>query len=127
MLQTIAATAATIVLAAMAVMQILVASGLPYGAFVYGGKHRTLPTRLRVTSVFAVVLYAAVALVLFARAGALPGQDSVFILVVTWALFAFFTFGVILNALSPSREERFTATPACLILSIASLVLALGM
>lgn len=121
-----AAGTATIVLAAMAVMQILVASGRPYGAFVYGGQHRTLPRRLRLISAISVVLYAGIAMVLCSRAGILPGKDAAVTRVMTWVLFAFFAFGVVLNAISRSRPERLTATPACLILSVASLALALS-
>ena len=66
------------------------------------------------------------AMVLWSRAGILPGGDATAIRVITWVLVAYFTFGIALNALSRSRAERVTAAPACLLLSVASLVLALG-
>lgn len=125
MISILAAVVATLVLTAMAIVQVLVAAGRPYGAFVYGGKHRVLPLRLRAMSAFAVVLYAVCAVVMLTRAGVLPGQDLLFVVVATWALFAFFTAGTALNAISRSRAERLTATPACAVLSIAALVVAL--
>lgn len=120
------AIAAAAVLLAMSVIQILVAAGRPYGAFVYGGQHRVLPRSLRIMSTVTVVLYVAIAAVLFARAGILPGQDALFIRVTTWVLFAFFTLSIALNALSPSRPERLTATPASAVMSVATLILALA-
>lgn len=126
MIPIIAASTAPLVLIAMAVMQVLVASGRPYGAFVYGGQHRTLPLGLRVMSAVAVVLYGAIATILFARAGVLPGQETAFVRVTTWALFAFFTVGIAMNAISRSRPERLTATPACVVLSLAVLAIALS-
>lgn len=122
----IPAAVATVVLTAMGVLQILVATGRPYGAFVYGGQHRVLPSKLRITSAVAVALYAAFAALLWARIGVLPGEDHAFIVVLTWVLFAYFTFGIALNAISRSPAERYTATPACLVLSICTLLIALS-
>jgi hypothetical protein len=64
-----AAIVATVVFAALAVLQLLVAVGKPYGRLVWGGAHRVLPARLRIGSVIAVVLYAAFTLVLLDRPG----------------------------------------------------------
>jgi len=117
---------AAAVLFALSVLQILVAIGEPYGAFVYGGQHRILPQSLRIMSAVTVVLYISFATVLFARAGILPGQDAPFIRAATWVLFAFSALSIAINAVSPSRPERLTATPASAILSITILALALA-
>ena len=58
-------------LAALAVLQLLVASGLPYGRFVWGGTHRVLPHGLRVASAASVLVYAGLAALLLSRAGVL--------------------------------------------------------
>jgi hypothetical protein len=117
---------ATLVLAALAVLQILVACGLPLGRFVWGGQHRVLPTRLRVGSVVSIVLYAGFALVLLSRSGVIGGGDSGFVVVATWVLFAYFASGVILNAISRSIPERATMTPVTFVLAGATLLVALG-
>lgn len=117
---------ATTVLLAMSVLQILVAAGRPYGAFVYGGRHRVLPRGLRVMSAVTVILYIAFGAILVARAGILPGKDALFIRAMTWVLFAFATLSIALNALSQSRPERLTAAPASAVLSMTALVLALA-
>lgn len=126
MIPIIAAAIASAVLLAMSVIQVLVAAGRPYGAFVYGGQHRVVPRRLRIMSAVTVLLYGGIAAVLFAGAGLLPGQDAPFVRVAIWVLFAFFTLSIALNAISRSRPERMTATPASAVLSISTLILALG-
>ena len=122
----IALVVALALLAALAVLQLLVASGLPYGRFVWGGTHRVLPHGLRVASVASVLVYAGLAALLLSRAGVLPAGDSAAVIVLTWVAFAFFTASVALNAISRSPAERWTMAPTSLLLAAATLVIALG-
>ena len=92
------------------------ALGAPLGRFVWGGQHRVLPPRLRTGSLVSIVLYAFIALVLLARAGAVPlfgGTDAPFVVIATWVIFAYFALGILTNAISRSKPERYTMTPAC--------------
>lgn len=120
----IMAGVACVVLAALAIVQILVASGRPYGQFVWGGRHEVLPTRLHIGSVIAIALYAGFALVLLSRSGALQGGATKFIIVSTWVLFAYFTLGILMNAISRSFAERVTMTPVSAVLAGSALVIA---
>ena len=122
----IALVVALALLAALAVLQLLVASGLPYGRFVWGGTHRVLPHGLRVASAASVLVYAGLAALLLSRAGVLPAGDSAAVIVLTWVAFAFFTASAALNAISRSPAERWTMTPTSLLLAAATLVIALG-
>ena len=117
---------ACLVLGALAVLQICVAAGAPWGRFVWGGAHRVLSRRLRIASAASVVLYAGFAAVLLSRAGILPGGDSLAIRILTWVLFGYFALGVLMNAISRSRAERLTMTPVCAVLAAATLVVALS-
>lgn len=121
----VAVVVAGLALAALAVLQVLVASGRPYGRFVWGGQHEVLPQRLRIGSAVSVVIYALMLALLVWRAGGFgePGQTAV---VGAWALVAYFALGVVVNALSRSRAERLTMTPTCLVLLACSLVVAMG-
>jgi len=121
----LALTSSLVLLAALAVLQALLALGLPFGHFVWGGQHRVLPARLRIGSAIAVVLYVAMAAVLLSRAGVIPGGDSMFVRVLTWALVGYFALGALMNAISRSRPERFTMTPVAIVLSVAALIIAL--
>ncbi len=122
----IALVIALALLAALAVLQLLVASGLPYGRFVWGGTHRVLPHGLRVGSAASVLVYAGLAALLLSRAGVLPAGDSAAVIVLTWVVFAFFAASVALNAISRSPAERWTMAPTSLLLAAATLVIALG-
>lgn len=122
----IACLVASGLLAALAVVQAGAAAGAPWGRVTWGGRHRVLPTRLRLASAVSVLLYAGFAAVLISRAGILPGGDSVVIRVLTWVLFAYFVVGIGMNAISRSPAERLVMTPACVVLAAATLVVALG-
>jgi len=120
----VAVTVATLVLVALAVLQVLVALGRPYGRLVWGGQHRILPLRLRIGSAVSVVLYGAFAAILLWQAGVI-GDAGVVAQVATWVLFAYFAAGVVLNAISKSRPERVVMTPVCAVLAACTLVIAL--
>ncbi|MGO2683330.1 MAG: hypothetical protein ACTIAA_03815 [Microbacterium sp.] len=120
----LALTSTLVLLAALAALQVLAALGLPLGRFVWGGQHKVLPTRLRIGSVVAVVIYAAIAAVLLSRAGVIPGGDSAFVVVATWVVFAYFVLAILMNAISRSRPERFTMTPVAIVLAVAALIIA---
>ena len=122
----IALVVALALLAALAVLQLLVASGLPYGRFVWGGTHRVLPHGLRVGSAASVLVYAGLVALLLSRAGVLPAGDSTAVIVLTWVAFASFTASVALNAISRSPAERWTMAPTSLLLAAATLAIALG-
>ena len=120
-----AAVVATAVLTALAVLQVLVASGRPYGRLVWGGQHATLPRHLRIGSAASVVVYAGMAWVLLARAGLLPGRSGA-VDVLAWVVLAYLALGVVVNGISRSRAERLVQTPTCALLAACALVVALG-
>ena len=117
-----AALLAAAVLVAISVVQIAAAAGRPVGRLVWGGQHEVLPRRLRIGSVVSVVVYAAMAAALLARANGREGA----LVVVVWVLVGYFALGIAVNAASRSRPERAVMTPACAVLAACSLVVALG-
>lgn len=117
---------ATALLTALAVLQACVAAGAPWGRFVWGGQHRDLPRRLRIGSALSIVLYAAFAWVLLSRAGVLAGGGTPFVVIAAWVIFGYSALGIVMNAVSRSAAERAAMTPACLVLAVCSLVVALG-
>lgn len=119
----IATGTAALVLAAIAVVQVLAATGRPVGRFVWGGQHRVLPRHLRIGSGLSVPVYAAIVLALLARAGAF-GTAGTVVSVTAWVLVGYFALGVVVNGISRSRAERLTMTPACLVLTACCLVVA---
>jgi hypothetical protein len=121
---TTAALVASVVLALLAVLQVAVARGAPWGRLVWGGQHEVLPVRLRIGSAVSVLLYAGFGLVLLDGAGVvalLPARVSA---VAGWVLVGYFGLGVLVNAVSRSRAERLVMTPVCAVLAVCALVVA---
>lgn len=118
--------AALIVLSALAVLQLLLAFGVPWGRVAWGGAHRVLPRRQRVGSCAAVILYGGFAALLLSRTGTLPAGDHPFVVIMTWVLLAYFVLSIVANAMSSSTAERWTMVPACIVLAAATLIIAIG-
>lgn len=121
----IALGTALLVLAGLAVLQLLAVAGLPVGRVMWGGAHRVLPRRLRLGSAVSTLVYAAIAVVLLSRGRVLPGGESTVVVVLTWAAAVFFTLSVPLNAVSRSAAERWTMAAASAVLAVAAVILAL--
>jgi hypothetical protein len=115
-----AAVVISVLLTGLAVFQLLLAAGRPWGRFAWGGQYEVLPATLRIGSVVTVVIYAAFAWLVW-RAVARPEDAGPWI----WVLTAFFTLGVVMNAASRSRPERLVMTPVVLVLALCCLAIAL--
>ena len=121
-----AASVGVALLAGLAVLQVLLAAGAPLGRFAWGGQHVVLPLGLRVGSAVSVAVYAAVAVVLLARAEVVDVLPAGLVHALTWVLTGYFALGTAMNAVSRSRPERLVMTPVALALAVVCLLLALG-
>ncbi|GAB2815736.1 hypothetical protein GCM10027022_02230 [Alpinimonas psychrophila] len=123
----IAAITFTVLIALLAIFQLALVFGAPLGRFAWGGQNDVLPPRLRRGSIIAVVLYAAFSLILLAASGVLviPVLGPVGGLL-CWMITVYLSFGVVMNALSRSRPERFVMTPVAMVLFACALIVALG-
>lgn len=123
MIVNLAAGIAVLLLIAIAVFQARLAAGAPWGAYAWGGQHPgVLPTRFRVASGVAVVLYAAMLLVPLGAAGWIGWTPPNWLL---WALTAYSVLGILANGASRSKAERAVWTPVTAVLAVCFLVLAL--
>ena len=120
------ALALTVILALLAVFQIALAAGAPWGHFAWGGQHRVLPRNLRIGSGISIVIYAVIAFVAWERVGASSVLPDVVAQVAMWVVFAYFAIGIVMNAISRSKQERYTMTPIVLALAVLSLLIAIG-
>ncbi len=110
----------------LTVFQVLLALGLPLGAMAWGGKHRVLPGRLRIASLFSAVLTALGALAVGQASGLGPALlPDIVIRPLLGALAALFALSFVGNAASQSRIERLHGVPLTLILAGCCAVLAL--
>lgn len=116
----------TVILAALVVFQLTLVFGAPIGRFAWGGQHRVLPRRLRIGSAVSVLIYAFMAVVAFDRLGAIDVFPDGFSVVVMWVIFGYLCLGILLNAVSRSKPERYTMTPVVIVLAVLSLLIASG-
>jgi hypothetical protein len=121
-----AAIALTVILAALAVFQLALALGAPLGRFAWGGAHRVLPTRLRIGSLVSIVIYAVIAVLALDRAEVIDVVPDPVSTVGMWIVFGYFVLGIVMNAVSRSKPERYTMTPIVAVLALLSLLVALG-
>ena len=120
------AFALAVILALIAVFQIALAAGAPWGKLAWGGSHEVLPAKLRIGSLVAVVIYAAIVMIAFTRLGALHALPDGVAVVAMWVVFGYFALGIVLNAASRSKPERLVMTPTTVVLAVLSLLIALG-
>ena len=124
---TVAAILFCVLMVALAIFQLALIAGVPIGQLAWGGQDRVLPARKRVGSVTSIVLYALFSIVVLQRAGLvaiIPIQGIVDIGI--WVLVAYFALGIVMNALSRSKPERWTMAPLSLLLAILALVVSLS-
>ena len=124
---TLAAVLACSVLGVLAGFQLALVVGAPLGHLAWGGRHRVLPTSLRIGSLVSIVIYALIAGVVLARAGLISiGLPEAAVGAVAWAVVAYFFLGIWLNLASRSKPERVVMSPAAALLCALSAAVALG-
>jgi hypothetical protein len=120
-----AAVAAAIGFLAIAVFQAALALGAPLGRAAWGGATAVLPSRLRISSAVAFVIWLLAPVIVLGRGGievvALPRDLLVW---GTWALVVLSALGAVVNFASSSRWERFGWGPLAALLAVLSLVVA---
>ena len=121
------AFALTVILTLLALFQLALALGAPLGHFAWGGQHRVLPVHLRVGSAVSIVIYGLIDLIAWDRVGAIDVFPEPFSEVAMWVIFAYFTVGIVMNAISRSKPERYTMVPVSLVLAVLAFLIATGM
>ena len=115
------------VLAMLALFQLALALGAPWGRFAWGGRHPgTLPTGFRIASAFSIPVYGFIAVLALDRAGMLDVFPEGFSRIGIWVVFAYLALGVVMNAISRSKPERYLMTPVALVLAVLALLIALS-
>ena len=121
-----AAIAATVGFAGLAVFQLLLAAGAPFGEAAWGGTTEgQLSTGLRVGSALSLLVYAGAAALILRRAGfRVPWLSPSAARIGSWVLVALLTLGTLANLLSQSPWERFLLAPITLVLAALCLIAA---
>ncbi|MGO3147556.1 MAG: hypothetical protein ACTIJ6_07740 [Leucobacter sp.] len=111
----------------LALFQLALVCGAPWGRFAWGGQHTgKLPSRFRIASGVAILIYALIAMIALTRVSLVHVLPSALAYVGMWVVFVYLVLGVLMNAISRSKAERFTMTPVALVLAVLALLVALS-
>ena len=116
----------TVILAALAIFQFALVLGAPWGRLAWGGQHRVLPARLRIGSAVAIVIYALIVVIALDRLGAIDVFPELFATIAMWVVFGYFVLGILANAASRSKPERYVMVPVTIVLAVLSFFIAMG-
>lgn len=95
---------------AYSLLELLLAMGLPYGKFAWGGTHETLSTTLRIASAASIGIYITMAVIILSYVRVIAVITHYrFLRIALWVLFGYFCLGAIMNAASRSPSERIHA------------------
>jgi hypothetical protein len=121
-----AAVAATVGFAGLALFQLLLAAGAPFGAAAWGRANEgQLSTSMRVGSAIAILVYGVAVAVILVRAGfSVRFMPRTVARVGLWILVALLALGALANFVSESPWERFLLGPVTLLLAGLCLVVA---
>ena len=128
MITTISSITGTVLLLAVAVMEILLIIGLPLGEFTMGGRYKVLPPLYRIFAVSSVILQLFGAAMILQSAGLMNMWFSDKIVKIICFVFAgFFAVNTVMNIISPSKKEKYVMTPLAAIEAICFAVTAFSM
>jgi hypothetical protein len=111
----------------VAVFQVALVCGAPWGEYTLGGKWRgRLPGKVRVAPLVSVVLLCGFSTVILARANLAfaPLREPASWL--AWVVVGYCGVGSLANAITPSRRERVVWLPVVLLMLATSLIVALA-
>lgn len=119
------AIAFVVMLTALAVFQLMLAAGLPFGRFAWGGQHIVLPRQLRVGSALSIVAYAIFAFIALERADITNAFPARLVAVIAmWVIAGFLILSVLPNLASKSAPEKQVMVPVSLALAILATLIA---
>lgn len=125
---TMCAAVLVVVVCGVAVFQLCLACGAPWGAYAFGGAHPgKLPLRYRVTSAFSLIIYGFQGAVFASMADLIPTWlPEALVTWILWMFVAFFALGTVMNGISRSKRERYLWTPIVALSFACALVVALS-
>lgn len=113
-------------IAVLTVFQLALAAGAPWGSLAMGGRFPgRFPPPMRVAALVQVPVYAALAAIVFARAGVAFAYWFGFSATAIWVVVAISAVALVLNLITPSRNERRLWAPVAALMLAASLRVAL--
>jgi hypothetical protein len=120
-----AAVAGALIFLGIAAFQVALAAGAPWGAYAWGGQREgVLPRGFRIGSAVSAVVWIGAAILLLDAGGFIDPWPDATVELLLRVLAGFLALGVVMNAVSRSRRERWTFTPVTAV-ALACVVLVL--
>jgi len=122
---------AAVLFGALALFQVALALGAPWGAFAYGGRaiqeDGTLPITYRLASAVAAVVLVLFAIVILTRAGVIgTAGDSTLVSVLSWVIVAFLVLNTLSNVSAKHWIERFVFGGITVVLAVLCAIVAVA-
>jgi hypothetical protein len=123
----IAASVFIALLSVLALFQMALAAGAPWGALAMGGRYPDrFPPAMRVAAIVQVAVYALLGAIVLSRAGLALAEWSGFSRAAVWGVVGLMGVAVVLNLITPSKWERRLWAPVAILMFAASLIVALA-
>ncbi|WP_339148984.1 MULTISPECIES: hypothetical protein [unclassified Sutcliffiella] len=110
----------------VAVFQVLLSLGYPFGEFAMGGYYKVLPKKLRIVSAVNAFILIFMGFVFLQHTHVLNSLDFLSTNILVWVITIFLGLNTIANLMSRSKKERLFMTPLsgfifilCLFISLA--------
>jgi hypothetical protein len=114
-------------IAIVALFQLALAVGAPWGEFAMGGAFPgVFPPAMRVAAFVQIVVLGVVALIVCVRAGLVLPRWQAASRWLTWAVVGLLAVGVVLNLITPSGMERLIWAPVAVLLFLSGLRVAMS-
>jgi hypothetical protein len=111
----------------LALFQLALAAGAPWGSLAMGGRYPgRFPPPMRIAALVQIAIYGAMGVAVFTRAGIVLPEFLDLSRVAVWGVVALMAVAVVLNLITPSKWERRIWAPVAAVLLATSLVVALG-
>lgn len=116
----------TVLFGIIVILTVLVACGAPLGEFTMSGKYKVLPPAMRILAALSVFIQAFAILILLQTAGIVPlwfSARATKNICIGYAVYLTLNTGM--DAISPSKKEKYVITPLALVSAVCFWIVAL--
>ncbi|WP_096156235.1 hypothetical protein [Bacillus sp. FJAT-45066] len=110
----------------VAVFQVLLSLGYPYGEYAMGGYYKVLPIKLRLVSAVNALILLFMGFVFLQHANVINGIDFLATNILVWCFTIFLGLNTLANIFSRSKKERLIMTPLSGVTFILCILIALS-
>ncbi|SFQ37808.1 hypothetical protein [Salibacterium halotolerans] len=115
-----------IMFVSLAIFQVLLTLGYPFGEFTLGGYYKILPKKFRIVSAVSALILLFMGLVFLKHSNVLNGLDILPTNILVWIIIISLGLMTLANLISQSKKERHTMTPLSGVAFILCLFIALS-